>query len=440
MFMYICFSLTNPSLYAGIKNVGYSQRQWDNPQDPRLIHTAADSHETLCEREPIATSEPDASCEESPLAVMEELMREPEEMLAKEKEQNGTSDQNQDDDDDDDQDQDDVEQAQDDGEQDQIDGEQHQDEISEEKNLTDELKSSHCQEERVPLQSTVDSIVDEQLQDFSAGMMSLLKQKQVSYRAPHASLPPAVERTLMKPFSDYVARHHAPVPLYGFVRTLRNSLTSYIDSHLKVSVPEAQAGASSALTTSQPSSPDSTLSSDAAPVFSASGSKPSDSIVTRPRGSTFPSVHAQSSPPLPHPKNPSSSQPCMQSEKSLPRLGTCKEAPDLEPWLLEKSKWRPDGRDAKEMEPCRRVSSPLTDVCPENFHAESSSGLGNDTVSSGADPSPSSLTNLINKLNPEMFSSLVEIIKGVRKNSVHFYIHSNDGERSQVCTDIKVSI
>lgn len=471
------FCTNQPSLiqYAGIKHVGYSQRQWDNPQDPRLLHTAVDSHEAPSEKETVSTSEPAASGEESSPPVLEEPMGDPEEMLAKEEERNEVNEHDEDDDyqeeayidhdeddgdqeeayidhgedggeqdgDDGEQDGDDLDQDQDDGEQDGNEGEQDLDEVSEEKNLTDELKSSHCQEQRVQQQqrkSAVDSIVDEQLQGFSAGMMSLLKQKQVSYRAPythahaHAPSPPAGQRrTSMKPFSDYVVRHHAPVPLYGFVRTLRNSLTSYIDSHLKVALPEGQAGASPAPTTSHPSSPDSTLSSDAAPVSSASGSRSSRSSGTR-----IPNALAQSSPPPQHslPQQPSSSQPGTQAHKSLPRLGTCKEAWDLDPWLAQKSEWRPEGRVAKEVDSCARVTSPLLDVSP----AASSPAPANDMGSSGAGPSSSSLTHLINKLNPEMFSSLVEIIKGVRKNSVHFYVHSNDRERSQVCADIKVSI
>ncbi|XP_041945915.1 protein TASOR isoform X1 [Alosa sapidissima] len=396
---------------TGIKPGGYSQRQWDNPQDPRLLHTTADSHETPQEKEkgPVTASEPVASSKEPPQSVMEEPLREPVEESPKD-DLNGERDQD------------------------------PEDEVSEEKNLTDELKSSHCQEQRILQQSVVDSIVDEQLNDFSAGMMSLLKRKHVSYRVPPAPLPPPSQlRTPMRPFSDYVARHHAPVPLYGFVRTLRNSLTSYIDSHLRVSVPELPAQASLALNTTHPSSPESTFYSDPASVSSASVCKSSTSIPTRLCGSALPSLHAQSSP-RPHTNHLSPNQPCKQSQKSPPRLGTCKETQDLDPWLLRKSKWRPDEQDAEEVNSasCTRASTPpLPDISPEKFHAESSPTHGNATGSSVAEPSPSSLTNVINQLNPEMFSNLVEIIKGVRKNSVLFYIHSSDGEESEVCTDIK---
>lgn len=46
------------------------------------------------------------------------------------------------------------------------------------------------------------------------------------------------------------------------------------------------------------------------------------------------------------------------------------------------------------------------------------------------------LTNLIQKLNPEVFCSLVEIIKDVQKNTVKFYIY--EVEKTSICAEIKV--
>ncbi|XP_069795746.1 protein TASOR-like isoform X2 [Narcine bancroftii] len=45
------------------------------------------------------------------------------------------------------------------------------------------------------------------------------------------------------------------------------------------------------------------------------------------------------------------------------------------------------------------------------------------------------LTNLIQKLNPEVFCNLVEIIKDVQKNTVKFYIY--EAEKTSVCAEIK---
>ncbi|XP_078270737.1 protein TASOR isoform X2 [Rhinoraja longicauda] len=54
----------------------------------------------------------------------------------------------------------------------------------------------------------------------------------------------------------------------------------------------------------------------------------------------------------------------------------------------------------------------------------------------GALPEPQPcLTNLIQKLNPEVFCSLVEIIKDVQKNTVKFYIY--EVEKTSMCAEIK---
>ncbi|XP_058855285.1 protein TASOR-like isoform X1 [Acipenser ruthenus] len=54
---------------------------------------------------------------------------------------------------------------------------------------------------------------------------------------------------------------------------------------------------------------------------------------------------------------------------------------------------------------------------------------------SSAVQAPAAFSNLINQLKPEVFSSLVKIIKDVQKNTLKFYIHAE--EESTVCTEIK---
>uniref|UniRef100_A0A8C1TNE9 Transcription activation suppressor a n=1 Tax=Cyprinus carpio TaxID=7962 RepID=A0A8C1TNE9_CYPCA len=49
----------------------------------------------------------------------------------------------------------------------------------------------------------------------------------------------------------------------------------------------------------------------------------------------------------------------------------------------------------------------------------------------------SAISSIIDQLQPEVISNLVEIIKGVQKNAVYFYIHSTDEEESDVCWEIK---
>ncbi|KAG2470531.1 TASOR protein, partial [Polypterus senegalus] len=61
---------------------------------------------------------------------------------------------------------------------------------------------------------------------------------------------------------------------------------------------------------------------------------------------------------------------------------------------------------------------------------------GGDPQNSFAIQAPASISNLISQLKPEVFSSLVKIIKDVQKNTVKFYIHER--EESTVCTEIKI--
>ncbi|XP_024915789.1 uncharacterized protein tasora isoform X2 [Cynoglossus semilaevis] len=51
-------------------------------------------------------------------------------------------------------------------------------------------------------------------------------------------------------------------------------------------------------------------------------------------------------------------------------------------------------------------------------------------------PQPTKLNSLINTLEPEVFSSLIKIIKDVKKNSLQFYIHSTEPV-DQVFVDVK---
>ncbi|KAG7222876.1 hypothetical protein CRUP_003405, partial [Coryphaenoides rupestris] len=46
----------------------------------------------------------------------------------------------------------------------------------------------------------------------------------------------------------------------------------------------------------------------------------------------------------------------------------------------------------------------------------------------GPVPPPAALSTLISQLQPEVFSSLVEIIKDVKRNSLQFYVHSCEPE------------
>ncbi|XP_056243599.1 protein TASOR isoform X1 [Seriola aureovittata] len=79
---------------------------------------------------------------------------------------------------------------------------------------------------------------------------------------------------------------------------------------------------------------------------------------------------------------------------------------------------------------CSRVSEPLAE--PSHL---SELGSSSASVSIPAPPA-TALSSLISQLQPEVFSSLVEIIKDVKKNSLQFYLHSTE-PGDQVYEDVK---
>lgn len=76
------------------------------------------------------------------------------------------------------------------------------------------------------------------------------------------------------------------------------------------------------------------------------------------------------------------------------------------------------------LQPSERVSSPASGSVP---------GPG-----TGFAPPATALSSLISQLQPEVFNSLVKIIKDVKRNSLQFYLHSMEPE-DQVYEDIKVT-
>ncbi|XP_035243385.1 protein TASOR isoform X2 [Anguilla anguilla] len=179
-----------------------------------------------------------------------------------------------------------------------------------------------------------------------------------------------------------------------------------------------------------------------------SGVPPVHTLVPAPAPAAVPSPHSDLAPahvplapalgPVPAP----SSSPCTapppakswdspphrQAPHSLPRLGTIKDTAPLTPKAqgVHRRPPRQDGgRAVAEVEPDGKHPTPLTEAPP-------TSSLPPD---SGSASGPAAISSLISQLKPEVFSSLVEIIKDVQKNAVKFYIHSQ--EDSAVCLEIK---
>ncbi|XP_028823085.1 protein TASOR isoform X2 [Denticeps clupeoides] len=333
---------------TGLKNDGYCPRHQDMlPQDPRSGPTTGTLTETPQHLQPaiISDSKTAASCRDESTLRDQPVALETEEESQPEQE---------------------------------VDSEQDAP-----RNLTDELKSSHWKEHCSSLLGSFDTIVDEQLSDFSAGMRELLRAERVYYNAlssPHDSRPPV--QTPMRPFSEYVSHFYTPVPLYNYVRTLRSDLTSYIDSHVRSSCSTA----------------DSQIPSPRSPLHNT------DRLPSRSH-SQCPSSQA--------------SRPSSRNQKGALELKRPQPAQELSPAARPESLERLNGRAYADSAVGR--ASPQTDGSKRTEQlSRDSSGLVD------CEPLSLSLTSVINQLNPEIITSLSAIIKGVQDNAIHFYVHSEE--------------
>nr|XP_015203488.1 PREDICTED: protein TASOR isoform X2 [Lepisosteus oculatus] len=223
----------------------------------------------------------------------------------------------------------------------------------------------------------VDSILSEELTGFSTEVQDLLRRENIYYSSrPAVSIPDQ-----LLGFSNYICSYTSPVPVQSYVSTLREKMSDLIDSKTDhVGLP--------------PASP------------------------TRPL-----KLSPQHHPP-----------------ESLPRPGAVKER-QLSPLDAQECFRRtdldiaamhgdPSSGTATEERETLTVDS--KDQVPLLGDASSTEDPAESAV---LGPAPSSINNLISQLKPEVFSSLVKIIKDVQKNTVKFYIHS-EGE-SEICTEIK---
>ncbi|KAJ8361018.1 hypothetical protein SKAU_G00175430 [Synaphobranchus kaupii] len=245
---------------------------------------------------------------------------------------------------------------------------------------------------------TLDNIIDEALGHFSVGMRDILREGQVSYNPEPTPIPLEQHQQLWAPgvaFSEYISHYTSSFPVHGYVTTLCEQMNGLVH-------PEQA-------TISAPQSNLAPAHFSLAPAIGPAAG-PSSSPCTAPLP-----VKSRASPPH------------RQSSHSLPRLGTIKEAAPLTPKSQGGHRRTPrqDGgvpsgaRAASELEPDGRHHVPLLAEAPP-----------------APDSGPASISCLISQLKPEVFSSLVEIIKDVQKNAVKFYIHSQE-EESEVCVEIK---
>ncbi|KPP72892.1 protein FAM208A-like, partial [Scleropages formosus] len=280
----------------------------------------------------------------------------------------------------------------------------------------------------------LDSILDEEFSEFSLEIHGLLKEEHICY-TPELQVPIQHQPlwTQRSPFSVYVSGHVSPEPIHGYVSMLHERMSYFMGSEI---APRGTSFTSSTIAPAQSPGPNpiSAVSSGPSPSLTLASSLAPDPVLTpvtnapAPSSSSTPPIQALAAPPQ------------RQAPHSLPQTITSQpqnakgghKKPDQDsrrPVSQEDGMAVADGGTVqKEPEPIVvRAAADDKSLTPVTGSAPAAVDSGSGTPS---------ISSLISQLKPEVFSSLVEIIKDVQKNAVKFYIHSGE-EESDVCVEIK---
>ncbi|KAG9337078.1 hypothetical protein JZ751_029846 [Albula glossodonta] len=306
--------------------------------------------------------------------------------------------------------------------------------------------------------SAVDSIIDEALGHFSAEMHGILREEQVYYRPAGSELgamaPPVGQRQqqdLWAPgmaFSEYISHYNSPVHIQSYVTTLCERMSHLIHPEPTPTPVDADPLLPSpAHALIVPGPPPVPIAAHSLVSVSASASvhTPVPVSVSAPVAQSHAHLGPTSAPspalePAPSsspcPANPRASPHHRQPTHSLPRPGSAKEGlpqalKPLQP-QLQQGQHRKSSRQEGGAVPGARTTGSVEPVSVVMAAEAAPVPALDPTPGSG----PTSISSLISQLKPEVFSSLVEIIKDVQKNAVKFYIHSQEQE-SNVCQEIK---
>uniref|UniRef100_A0A8C1Q3C7 Transcription activation suppressor a n=1 Tax=Cyprinus carpio TaxID=7962 RepID=A0A8C1Q3C7_CYPCA len=229
--------------------------------------------------------------------------------------------------------------------------------------------------------SGFDHIVDELVSGFSSEVEQLLRAKRIYYVAcssTQGSREPL--QTPAVPLSNYVSNYNPPFPVSNYISSFHDSLMMFIDPQHVSRIPGAQE--------------DVTSSSSAAEV-------PSDVPDT-----------SSSFNPLPDPD-------LQQTPQQM--------------WASEQDSVTQKTQEVNVPHDLHEINGSL--AAETTGAVEGSPGMPAEDGQIGH--AHSAISSIIDQLQPEVISNLVEIIKGVQKNIVYFYIHSTDEEESDVCWEIK---
>ncbi|TRZ00907.1 hypothetical protein DNTS_001090 [Danionella cerebrum] len=268
-------------------------------------------------------------------------------------------------------------------------------------------KLSTSDTEQAPAPSSIDHLIGELISSFSSELEQLLRNKNIPYSFSDQSSCQALQ-TPFAALSDYVSNFNTPLPVGNYINSLHDKLMMFMDSHYA-----AQDIVSSCSVTEDtcdvPHTPPS--------LDRCASTNELDKLEGMTPCSTM------SSPPAPVEELQNGSNLLCTDEQTLSQDINKSE---LDSEILKANKASLD-RDISQ-------GSPGT-----------SGSMGPDTVDdvgvqmahcSSVEHAHSTISSIIDQLHPEMITNLVEILKGVHRNSF-FYIHSLDEEEHGLCCGIK---
>nr|XP_019952270.1 PREDICTED: protein TASOR isoform X1 [Paralichthys olivaceus] len=346
----------------------------------------------------------------------------------------------------------------------------------------------------------IDSIVDKHLGNFSSEMQLLLQGESIHYsfpQSPHSTSNTettapqhTLPHSLSSQFSEYVSLYNSCPPVNDYVSSLKDGINSMLikfgdieRSHnadtSRTNADNKLASSVSAFVASIRAANTKTGSDDeaSAPSGELTAAHPSSSVSQTPalsRGGEvwqpdatrqFPDATSRRKSPT---SNVTVSTPTSASVSVYKSTDPTHCHPPSD--KLSQSHWKPQQSHTSEINRTGaqnirltqdrnfRITQCATDVeagssgteLNSNLTPPGSSGvslslleppLPTELVSTSASVSPfapptTALSSLINQLQPEVFSSLVKIIKDVKKKSLQFYLHSTE-ERDPLLEDIK---
>ncbi|XP_055365092.1 protein TASOR [Betta splendens] len=309
----------------------------------------------------------------------------------------------------------------------------------------------------------IDSLVDKHLGDFSSEVQLLLQEQSIHYNVPQSphstSNPETSEHQRVPPhasisqFSQYVSFYNPCPPVQDYVHSLQSSISSMLtefERRPSLNADDGQKDADAVLASSVSAfvagirsanaATDNDEDISASSELTAADVNASDRQTPAPAGVTLPVPSSATAPPLP-PAQTTPLLPHWQPQQSgrleISRTVT-QDVGQSQGNSTVRTAHCTSGADAGSTAASSKCDAALPKAGIVSKHS-AEAPQSSEPVSSSASgpfpgngtnlvPPPTALSSLISQLQPEVFSSLVEIIKDVKRNSLQFYLHSTEPE------------